>query len=147
MISTSKRIASLFLVISFCVAAQEWQPLRHYAQTSYNILFDYVKQHPAASAVDVEDYIKTGALSSVIKQGQNLGYERIQILQATYALAIDSAEKCEPILYALRNQLRHYYKVKRIVAWTTVGCAMSSPIFCGILAWMTGKMFKDWLRT
>lgn len=143
----TRELSSLLLVICFSAAAQEWQPLRHYAQTSYNILLDYVNTHTEASATDVQAYIKGGALNGVVKQAYNCGYERLQLLQGTYALAVDSASRCDPILYALRNELQHCYKVRRIVGCTTIVCALSSPIFCGVLAYMTGKMFKDWLRT
>lgn len=130
-----------------CLVHADYYPVEHYGEAIYKLLDAYCKQNTSVCARDVQNYLNSDALGSVMNESKSKGYEYMELLRAAYHYAITQSPQNEKIEEALCNQLNFENTFRTVVFWSCFGFTIVGTVVLIPVAFMSGCMYYNFIRS
>lgn len=127
--------------------ANDFKSVSVYGGLLYNILAEYHTSHPDHNAYAVRLYLQSDATKTIFNDALAMGYSKRRVIKCCYCLSIQADPFVEVISQALCEDMRSYLMWKDTLSWIALGCASFSTISCFGLIFVTGRMYREYLRS
>lgn len=135
------------ILIPSLLSAHDFKPVAVYGSLLYNILAVYVQQHPDATASTLRSYLNSTDTKIIFDDAYGMGYTKRRVIKSCYYQAMSADPFVEVICHAIQDDMKIYIMWKDVLSWIALGCASFSTISCFGLIVISGRMYREYLRS